>query len=258
MRTLKLTFAYDGTNYHGFQKQANALTVQQVIEEKLSFLCGEKIVTAGSGRTDTGVHARGQVVSLTTSGTIPLDNLLKACASILPKDIVLWQAEEAKPDFHARYSACWKRYSYRIVQNGYDDPFLRNYVWQMRERLQLEKMQAAAQQLLGTHDFSFFRSAGSVPGSPVKTVYRAEWLPQGQSGLEFCIEGDGFLYHMVRNIVWSLVEVGRGLKSIETFKSEFADGKRHFKAAPAPPQGLYLDYVAYTPHTRADIEKIRK
>ena len=157
MRTLKLTVAYDGTNYHGFQKQTNALTVQQVLEEKLSLLCGEKIVTAGSGRTDTGVHARGQVVSLTTSGSIPLKNLLKACAGILPKDIVLWQAEEADEGFHARYSACWKRYCYRIVQNKHADPFLRNYVWQMREYLRLEAMQEAAQLLLGTHDFSFFR-----------------------------------------------------------------------------------------------------
>ena len=219
MRTLKLTVAYDGTNYHGFQKQTNALTVQQVLEEKLSLLCGEKIVTAGSGRTDTGVHARGQVVSLTTSGSIPLKNLLKACAGILPKDIVLWQ---------------------------------------MREYLRLEAMQEAAQLLLGTHDFSFFRSAGSVQSSPVKTIYRAEWLQKEQGELEFCIEGNGFLYHMVRNIVWHLVEVGKGTKSIAAFKSEFAAGKRHFKVAPAPPQGLYLDYVGYIPHFLADIEKIRK
>lgn len=255
MRTLKLTVAYDGTNYHGFQKQTNALTVQQVLEEKLSLLCGEKIVTAGSGRTDTGVHARGQVVSLTTSGSIPLENLLKACAGILPKDIVLWQAEEADEGFHARYSACWKRYCYRIVQNKHADPFLRNYVWQMREYLRLEAMQEAAQLLLGTHDFSFFRSAGSVQSSPVKTIYRAEWLPKEQGELEFCIEGNGFLYHMVRNIVWHLVEVGKGTKSIAEFKSEFAAGKRHFKVAPAPPQGLYLDYVGYIPHFLADIEK---
>ena len=258
MRTLKLTVAYDGTNYHGFQKQTNALTVQQVLEEKLSLLCGEKIVTAGSGRTDTGVHARGQVVSLTTSGSIPLENLLKACAGILPKDIVLWQAEEADEGFHARYSACWKRYCYRIVQNKHADPFLRNYVWQMREYLRLEAMQEAAQLLLGTHDFSFFRSAGSVQSSPVKTIYRAEWLPKEQGELEFCIEGNGFLYHMVRNIVWHLVEVGKGTKSIAAFKSEFAAGKRHFKVAPAPPQRLYLDYVGYIPHFLADIEKIRK
>ena len=258
MRTLKLTVAYDGTNYHGFQKQTNALTVQQVLEEKLSLLCGEKIVTAGSGRTDTGVHARGQVVSLTTSGSIPLKNLLKACAGILPKDIVLWQAEEADEGFHARYSACWKRYCYRIVQNKHADPFLRNYVWQMREYLRLEAMQEAAQLLLGTHDFSFFRSAGSVESSPVKTIYRAEWLQKEQGELEFCIEGNGFLYHMVRNIVWHLVEVGKGTKSIAAFKSEFAAGKRHFKVAPAPPQGLYLDYVGYIPHFLADIKKIRK
>lgn len=145
--------------------------MQQVLSS-VSLLCGEKIVTAGSGRTTiTGVHARGQVVSLTTSSRIiPLENLLKACPGILPKDIVLWQAEEADEGFHARYSACWKRYCYRIVQNKHADPFLRNYVWQMREYLRLEAMQEAAQLLLGTHDFSFFRSAGSVQSSPVKTI----------------------------------------------------------------------------------------
>lgn len=101
MRTLKLTFAYDGTNYHGFQRQTNAVTVQQIIEEKLAALCGEPVTVAGSGRTDTGVHAKGQVVSLVTNGTIPASNLVRACAGVLPEDIVLWQAEEAQEGFHA-------------------------------------------------------------------------------------------------------------------------------------------------------------
>ena len=246
MRTLKLTVAYDGTNYHGFQKQTNALTVQQVLEEKLSLLCGEKIVTAGSGRTDTGVHARGQVVSLTTSGSIPLENLLKACAGILPKDIVLWQAEEADEGFHARYSACWKRYCYRIVQNKHADPFLRNYVWQMREYLRLEAMQEAAQLLLGTHDFSFFRSAGSVQSSPVKTIYRAEWLQKEQGELEFCIEGNGFLYNMVRIIVGTLIKVGLGVYPPEHVK-EIIEAKDRYVAGPkAPACGLTLVGIEYS------------
>lgn len=258
MRTLKLTFAYDGTNYHGFQRQENALTVQQVIETKLSSLCGEKIVVAGSGRTDTGVHARGQVVSLKTNGRIPLENLLRASANIFPKDIVLWQAEEMPADFHARYSARWKRYCYRIGQGKYGDPFLRNYIWQLRESLHLELMRQAAQLLEGTHDFSFFRSAGSVPSSPVKTIYRAEWIQLASGGLEFCIEGNGFLYHMVRNIVWNLVEVGKGAKSIDVFREEFIGGKRHYQVAPAPPQGLYLDHVGYEPYLSGYDRKIIK
>ena len=245
MRTLKLTVAYDGTNYHGFQKQTNALTVQQVLEEKLSLLCGEKIVTAGSGRTDTGVHARGQVVSLTTSGSIPLENLLKACAGILPKDIVLWQAEEADEGFHARYSACWKRYCYRIVQNKHADPFLRNYVWQMREYLRLEAMQEAAQLLLGTHDFSFFRSAGSVQSSPVKTIYRAEWLQKEQGELEFCIEGNGFLYHMVRNIMGLMINIGLGRVDKHEVPKIIEARNRALAGKMAPANGLYLQKVYY-------------
>lgn len=245
MRTIKLTVAYDGTSYHGFQRQTNALTVQQVLDEKLTYLCGEEINTAGSGRTDTGVHARGQVVSFRTNGTIPIENLLRACSSCLPKDIVVWQAQEVQEGFHARYSACWKRYCYRVLANAYDDPFLRNYAWQMRGPLDINLMQQASQMLVGTHDFSFFRSAGSVKSSPIKTIYRAEWCER-QGGWEFCIEGNGFLYHMVRNIVWNLVKVGRGAKTLDTFAEEFKSGIRHFQAAPAPPQGLYLDHVAYT------------
>ena len=245
MRTLKLTVAYDGTNYHGFQKQTNALTVQQVLEEKLSLLCGEKIVTAGSGRTDTGVHARGQVVSLTTSGSIPLENLLKACAGILPKDIVLWQAEEADEGFHARYSACWKRYCYRIVQNKHADPFLRNYVWQMREYLRLEAMQEAAQLLLGTHDFSFFRSAGSVQSSPVKTIYRAEWLQKEQGELEFCIEGNGFLYNMVRIIAGTLLQAGYGQFTYDDIKQAMESRIRSNAGVTLPPNALFLTDVEY-------------
>lgn len=255
MRTLKLTLAYDGTNYHGFQRQTNAVTIQQILEEKLTIFCGESISIVGSGRTDTGVHARGQVVSFTTNGRIPSDALLRACAGNLPKDIVVWQAEEMQSGFHARYNACWKRYCYRIFQNAYDNPFEINYAWQMRGSLNLDAMRQATQMLVGTHDFSFFRSAGSAQSSSVKTVYRAEWLEQ-QDKLEFYIEGNGFLYHMVRNIVWSLVAVGRGVKTVETFSKEFAKGVRHFQAMPAPPQGLYLDYVGYEAHPTVQFFKI--
>lgn len=258
MRTLKLTFAYDGTKYHGFQRQTNVVTVQQLVEEALSALCCEQVTVAGSGRTDTGVHARGQVVSLTTTGTIPAANLVRACAGLLPEDIVLWQAEEAETGFHARYSACWKRYCYRVLSQAYKDPFLRHYVWQLREQLDVESMNQAAAMLVGTHDFSFFRSAGSVQSSPVKTIYKAVWQRLEDGELNFCIEGNGFLYHMVRNIVWNLVEVGRGKKSMEQLAAEFANKERDFKMVPAPAQGLYLDYVGYTPHSLADVEKIRK
>ena len=214
MRTLKLTVAYDGSGYHGFQRQPNDITVQQLLEEALTRITGAAVTLAGSGRTDSGVHARGQVVSFTTACPIPAANLKKAMNSILPPDIAVMAAEEVQEGFHARYSVRWK-------------------------------MNTAAAYLLGTHDFSFFRSSGSVQTSPVKTIYKARWQAAAPGDLLFTIEGDGFLYRMVRNIVWNLVEVGAARKSVERFKEELDAAARHFKISPAPPQGLYLDYVGY-------------
>lgn len=247
MRTFKLTVAYDGSGYHGFQRQPRDITVQQVLEDALSRITGENVVLAGSGRTDSGVHARGQVVSFATCCGIPAANLKRAMNSILPPDITVIASQEAEEGFHARFSAKWKRYCYRIVLNGDYDPFIRNYAWQMQNtKLNIETMNMAAGFLLGTHDFSFFRSSGSVQSSPVKTIYKTVWQEKAPGDLLFVIEGDGFLYRMVRNIVWNLAETGLGRKSLEQFKEELDKAERHFKISPAPPQGLYLDYVGYT------------
>lgn len=247
MRTLKLTVAYDGSGYHGFQRQPRDLTVQQVLEEALSRITGEEVTVAGSGRTDSGVHGKGQVVSFATACPIPAANVKKAMNSILPPDIAVLKSEEAEDGFHARYSAKWKRYCYRIVLNDEYDPFIRNYAWQMQNtKLNVNLMNEAAAQLLGTHDFSFFRSSGSVQTSPVKTIYKAIWQETAPGNLLFTIEGDGFLYRMVRNIVWNLAEVGLGNKTVARFKEELNSAERHFRISPAPPQGLYLDYVGYS------------
>lgn len=246
MRTLKLTVAYDGSAYHGFQRQPNDLTVQQVLEEALTRITGEAVVIAGSGRTDSGVHAKGQVISFSTANPIPAANLKRALNSVLPPDIAALAAEEAPDDFHARFSAKWKRYCYRIVLNEDYDPFIRNYAWQMQNTaLDVQAMNEAAALLLGTHDFSFFRSSGSVQSSPVKTIYKACWQQTAHGNLLFTIEGDGFLYRMVRNIVWNLVQVGLGAKTAGRFKEELDGAQRHFKISPAPAQGLYLNYVGY-------------
>lgn len=247
MRTMKLTVAYDGSAYHGFQRQPHDLTVQQVLEEALTRIMGEAITIAGSGRTDSGVHAKGQVVSFATVCPIPATNVKKAMNSILPLDITVVSSEDAEADFHARYSSKWKRYCYSIVLNSEYDPFIRNYAWQMQNTLlDVKLMNEAAAFLVGTHDFSFFRSSGSVQTSPVKTIYKAVWNKPVPGNLLFTIEGDGFLYRMVRNIVWNLVEVGLGNKTAARFKEELDSAERHFKISPAPPQGLYLDYVGYT------------
>lgn len=244
MRTIKIVISYDGSGYHGFQKQKDILTVQGVVEEVLEKLCGERVVTAGSGRTDAGVHALAQTLTFTTNGRIPCANMVRAAASLLPRDIVLISAEEVEEVFHARFSAKWKTYEYKLLVNAHDNPFMVRYAWQLREQLDLPAMNEAAALLLGTHDFSAFRSTGSVDSSPVKTIYAASWQRQGEE-VSFRISGDGFLYHMVRNLVWSLVQVGLGRRSKADFAAELAAARCEFLNSPAPAEGLYLAQVGY-------------
>lgn len=250
MRTIKIVVAYDGSGYHGFQKQKDILTVQGVVEEVLAKLCGEAVVTAGSGRTDAGVHALAQTLTFTTNGRIPCANMVRAAASLLPPDIVLVSAEEVAEGFHARFSAKWKTYEYKLLVNEHDNPFMVRYAWQLREQLDVKAMNEAAQLLLGTHDFSAFRSTGSVDSSPIKTIYAAQWQQHGEE-IIFRISGDGFLYHMVRNLVWSLVQVGLGRRGSDDFAAELAAQRCEFLNEPAPAQGLYLAQVGYNEYPLA-------
>lgn len=250
MRTIKIVVAYDGSGYHGFQKQKDILTVQGVVEEVLAKLCGEAVVTAGSGRTDAGVHALAQTLTFTTNGRIPCANMVRAAASLLPPDIVLVSAEEVAEGFHARFSAKWKTYEYKFLVNKHDNPFMVRYAWQLREQLDVKAMNEAAQLLLGTHDFSAFRSTGSVDSSPIKTIYAAQWQQCGEE-IIFRISGDGFLYHMVRNLVWSLVQVGLGRRSSDDFAAELVAQRCEFLNEPAPAQGLYLAQVGYNEYPLA-------
>lgn len=254
MRTLKLCVAYDGSCYHGFQKQKNILTIQGVLEEVLSKLCGETITIAGSGRTDACVHALEQTISLRTNGRIPCNNLVMASRSLLPSDIVIKSAQDVDEDFHARFSAYWKVYQYKLIINEYDDPFMVRYAWQIHEHIDIKLMNEAAKFILGTHDFSAFKSSGSVDSSPIKTIYTAFWY-QENNELIFRIAGDGFLYHMVRNIVWSLVQVGLKKRTIDDLKKELNSSRGTFLNEPAPPQGLYLAKVFYTPYNENSIKK---
>ena len=247
MRTIKLVVAYDGSCYHGFQKQKDYDTIQSILEEKLAMLCGERVVIAGSGRTDAGVHALAQTVTFTTNGRIPCANIVRASRRLLPRDIVVLSAEEMPEGFHARFSACWKAYEYRVLCGAQPDPFRMRYTWQMPNELNVAAMNAAALLLLGTHDFSAFRSSGSVDSSPIKTIYEAAWRREGRE-LVFRIAGDGFLYHMVRNIVWSLVQVGLGKRTEADFAAELRAKRCEFLNEPAPAEGLYLAEVCYKPY----------
>ena len=244
MRTLKLLVAYDGSAYHGFQLQKDIVTVQGVLEAALAKLCGEPVRVAASGRTDTGVHALGQVISFATSGRIACADLVRAANGMLPKDMVVISAEEADAGFHARFSARWKTYEYRLVINARHDPFLERYAWQLRTQPEVEAMNRAAAELVGAHDFTGFQSSGSENGSPIKTIYEAFFRSEAEA-LVFRISGNGFLYHMVRNIVWLLVQVGLNACTLDDFKAKLDQEAVGPLNRPAPPQGLYLLKVGY-------------
>lgn len=244
-RNIRLTVSYDGTAYNGFQRQnPPQVAVQNVLEEKLSAVCGDSVELAASGRTDSGVHAIGQVVNFFTDGTIPLDRLPRAVNSILPPDIVVLEAAEADRDFSARHSAKSKIYIYRILQGYIPDPFERNYSWNIHKELDTDSMERCLRMIEGTHDFSAFRAAGGPPVSPVRTIYEASLEKKGRI-VELKFFANGFLYHMVRNLVGTLVNVGMGRTSVQRFGEIMASLDRNQAGATAPARGLYLYKVNY-------------
>ena len=245
-RNIVLTVAYDGTAYHGFQRQTPpVIAVQNVLEEKLAVVFGDSIELAASGRTDAGVHAYGQVVNFFTNGTIPVDRIVRAVNSLLPPDIVVKEAHEADSGFSARHSAKSKTYIYRIQQGGVPNPFTQRYAWHERRPLNTEAMQEALQYILGTHDFSAFRASGGAPMSPVRTMYEASVEIRAGGMIEFRIHGSGFLYHMVRNLIGTLANVGLGRLTPDDFKRILDSRDRQNASATAPACGLYLYKVEY-------------
>ena len=245
-RNIALKVAYDGTAYHGFQRQSPPVTaVQNVLERKLAVIFGDTIELAASGRTDAGVHAYGQVVNFFTNGSIPIDKVPMAANSLLPDDIVVKEAWEADFDFSARHSAKAKTYIYRIQQGATPNPLTARYAWYERRPLDINLMQQALAMLEGKHDFSAFRAAGGAPMSPVRTIYEAKVEEKPGNLLEFTIYGNGFLYHMVRNIIGTVANVGLGRISLERFAEIFASLDRHQASATAPACGLYLYRVEY-------------
>lgn len=252
-RNIALKVAYDGTNYHGFQRQLPitkaTLAIQNVLEDKLQRIFNDKIELAAAGRTDAGVHALGQVVSFSTEGTIPVDKIPLAASGLLPSDIVVLDAWEADSDFNARHSVKSKIYIYRILTGKVSNPFVNRYAWHIRYPLGVEAMRAALSLLVGSYDFSAFRAAGGAPMSPIRTIFSAgidfDDDFYGSTIMTIKMHANGFLYHMARNIVGSLVAVGRGKYTVEDFRHIF-EGRDRNKAAPtAPPQGLCLYEVFY-------------
>ena len=245
MRNIKLLIEYDGTNYLGWQVQPEGLTIQGILEDKLVLLIGEKVHLTGSGRTDSGAHALGQVANFKTKSQMEVHTFQKALNSLLPADVAIKEVEEVGEDFSARKSAKSKVYEYRILNGPIRSVFNREYTWHIPQRLNLREMKKATQILIGEHDYSSFRSVGTPTETAIRRVFRAEWRKGRNEVLRFEIEANGFLKQMVRAIVGTLVEVGKGKISVKGVR-EILESKDRKKAGPtAPAHGLFLKEVKY-------------
>ena len=247
MRVLKLTLAYDGTRFVGWQRQADGESIQGLLEEALARFEGAPVTVHGAGRTDAGVHALGQVASASVTFTHPAATIVRALNAQLPEDIRVVDIADAAPDFHARFRARSKTYRYQIRAGTVGDPFTRAFVWQLPEPLDVAAMTDAAAALVGRHDFAVFQSAGTEVASTVRTIFRSELSTTERSErlLVYEVAADGFLRHMVRAIVGTLVEIGRGGRSAESMAQLIGHGTRAQAGATAPPHGLFLVSVDY-------------
>ena len=245
MRNIKLLIEYDGTNYQGWQVQPKGPTIQGILEEKIGLLTGQSVQLFGSGRTDSGVHALGQVAHFKTQSQMDTHTIQRALNSLLPHDIVIQKAEEVDEGFHARKYSKSKIYEYRILNRNLRSAFHRGYVWHIPQKLNLTEMKKATQSLIGEHDFSAFRTVGSPTRTTVRRVIRAEWK-RGRDGLiRFEIEANGFLKQMVRSIIGTLVEIGKGRMEAAEIR-EILNSRDRKEAGPtAPAQGLFLKEVKY-------------
>jgi tRNA pseudouridine38-40 synthase len=244
MRTVKITLSYDGTRFVGWQRQAEGESIQGLLEDALARFEGGPVVVHGAGRTDAGVHALGQVASARVTFSHDPATLTRALNVHLPPDIRVVSVEDAAAEFHARFSGRGKTYRYRVRNAPVADPFDRAFSWHLPEALSFDAMNRAAALLVGTHDFRAFRSAGGEMSTPVRTVTRSSWQQAG-SVLTYEITGDGFLRHMVRAIVGTLVEVGRGWREPAEISALLSGGERADAGATAPPHGLFLVCVDY-------------
>lgn len=250
MQCYKLTIAYDGTHYSGWQIQPNAPSIQQHLQEALASLFnGEMIAVIGSGRTDAGVHALNQIAHFKTEHELPPNRLLLALNGLLPRDIRVKKVELAPLQFHSQYSAIGKEYHYHLYLERVLDPFRRLYCWHVLRRLNLDFLPEAAALFVGTHDFTSFANEphrGSVAKNPIRTIHRLDICPiEGGIRLEF--EGNGFLYKMVRNIVGTLIDIASHRLTIAEVISIFESKDRRHASHTAPPQGLFLVRVDYPP-----------
>ena len=244
MKRIKLTIAYDGTNYCGWQIQPNGLTIEEVINRTLSKLTGENVQVIGASRTDSGVHAMGNVAVFDTETTIPAEKIAMALNQRLPEDIVIVKSEEVAADFHPRYCDCSKTYEYHIINTRIPVPTKRLTNYFVSYNLNIEDMKKAARYLVGEHDFVSFCNVRTDVENTVRTITELDILTNGDE-ITIRITGDGFLYNMVRIIVGTLIRVGRGFYEPEKVKEILEAKDRKAAGVTAPPQGLMLMKIEY-------------
>ncbi len=243
-RNLRLDLEYDGTRYHGWQRQPNAATLQGTIEAALLRLTGHPVILIGSGRTDAGVHARHQVANFRTTSAIPLRAFVQGLNSMLPPDIAVLSVHEVPPDFHARKAALKKTYEYHIINRPVRSPLERHFAWHLASPLDLAALQAAARFLPGEHDFAAFQASGSSVKTTRRRVFEAVWR-QDREHFTFTITATGFLRGMVRSLVGTMVQIGQHRRPPEDLQALLDHPDRRRTGPTAPAQGLVLVQVAY-------------
>ena len=249
-RNIKLILAYDGSEFSGWQVQPAAVTIQGTLASAIGRLTGEKVLPQGSGRTDAGVHAIAQVATFSTESTVPAENMVKALNDILPPAIRVLEAIEADPEFHARKSALAKTYLYRIYRGAICPPVLARYVWHYPYPLDEVAMMESANRIVGEHDFTSFaavdpeKRTGEEEKSNVRRVFCSSWKREGEE-FAYTVRGNGFLHHMVRNLVGTFILVGKATLSPDDVDRILAAKDRSAAGATAPASGLFLVGVEY-------------
>ena len=245
MKRVLLTIAYDGTNYHGWQIQKNAVTVQQILCEALEKMLGKTFDVTGTSRTDAGVHAREFTCHIDCDDNIPEKAFVRGLNSFLPPDIAVKDCIEVANDFHARYNAKGKTYKYYIYNSNEKDPFKMRYSWQIERKLDVKLMNEFASKLVGTHDFYAFSSSGRTVEDTVRTISEC-YVTKENDDIVLTVSANGFLYNMVRIIVGTAVEVSDKRIKVEDIPEILSSKKRELAGVTAPPQGLFLEKVHYS------------
>ena len=260
MRNLRLILSYDGAEFAGWQVQPGRMTVQGTLSSAIGRLSGENVLPQGSGRTDAGVHALAQVASFATASAVPTENWVRALNDILPASVRVLEVTEAAPEFHARKSARAKTYRYRIHRGAICPPSLARYVWHYPFPLDEQAMMAAADVVVGEHDFTSFAAvdpervermaaaenleAGEVRTTNIRRIFSSAWTRDGEE-LVYTVRGSGFLHHMVRNLIGTFLLAGKGTLSREDFRRILAARERSAAGPTSPASGLYLVEVEY-------------